>query len=104
MSFEWFYSMLIYFHVGFILDEGLPRDINESIKIALTISNISCSRCDVQIDSITLTNSSQKIFLNGTIVETNISNNYNVSQVGKSRDQDKYNTCMSLFVFISVMK
>lgn len=61
-------------NVGFILDSRVPMDIDSGIKAALQISNISHSKYD---------NSSQKqkIFLFDTIVRTNISDNYHVSQV-----------------------
>ncbi|XP_062608142.1 glutamate receptor-like [Saccostrea cucullata] len=65
--------------VGFILDTTVPSDIDASIKIALKISNTSCSCCQVG-DVITLTNNSKKIYLSDTIIRTNISNNYEVSR------------------------
>uniref|UniRef100_K1QYF3 Glutamate receptor n=1 Tax=Magallana gigas TaxID=29159 RepID=K1QYF3_MAGGI len=60
----------------FILDSRVPVDLDSGIKTALKISNASGSDCENGI-----TNCSKKIFLFDTIVRTNISDNYNVSQV-----------------------
>nr|XP_022321406.1 glutamate receptor 2-like [Crassostrea virginica] len=67
-------------NVGFILDSHVPRDLDAGIKVALTISNTSCTQCEMEEEGITINNGTKRIYLSDTIIRTNISDNYRVSQ------------------------
>ena len=68
---------------GFILDSHVPRDLDAGIKVALTISNTSCTQCEMEEEGITINNGTKRIYLSDTIIRTNISDNYRVSQASK---------------------